>query len=183
MSALPPKADMCGALAAHVCFGPIADISTYFQQDITNVIFLSHTAGYSQSCSEVRRLTVWRICLTFALFAWLSASATAQIAGAISACTEDLSKFCNAGESRGNRLAECSNAHFQEFSEPCKTGLVKLAGVLNVCRADIRKQCPGIKLGAGRLLLCVKKHFSNLSEPCKSAVGSAAAKRMHIRSQ
>jgi hypothetical protein len=25
MSALPPKADMCGA-TAHVCFGPIADI-------------------------------------------------------------------------------------------------------------------------------------------------------------
>ena len=25
MSALPPKADVCGALA-HVCFGPIADI-------------------------------------------------------------------------------------------------------------------------------------------------------------
>jgi hypothetical protein len=25
MSALPPKADMCSALA-HVCFGPIADI-------------------------------------------------------------------------------------------------------------------------------------------------------------
>jgi hypothetical protein len=25
MPALPPKADMCGALA-HVCFGPIADI-------------------------------------------------------------------------------------------------------------------------------------------------------------
>jgi hypothetical protein len=31
MSALPPKADMCGALA-YVCFGPIADIAT-----ITNV--------------------------------------------------------------------------------------------------------------------------------------------------
>jgi hypothetical protein len=27
MSALPPKADMCGALA-HVCFGPIADIAS-----------------------------------------------------------------------------------------------------------------------------------------------------------
>jgi hypothetical protein len=27
MSALPPKADMCGALA-HVCFGPIADMRT-----------------------------------------------------------------------------------------------------------------------------------------------------------
>jgi hypothetical protein len=28
MSALPPKADMCGALA-HVCFGPIADIARH----------------------------------------------------------------------------------------------------------------------------------------------------------
>ena len=28
MSALPPKADMCGALA-HVCFGPIADIRLF----------------------------------------------------------------------------------------------------------------------------------------------------------
>jgi len=28
MSALPPKADMCSALA-HVCFGPEADIMTY----------------------------------------------------------------------------------------------------------------------------------------------------------
>jgi len=28
MSALPPKADMCSALA-YVCFGPIADIATY----------------------------------------------------------------------------------------------------------------------------------------------------------
>jgi len=27
LSALPPKADMCGALG-HVCFGPIADIAT-----------------------------------------------------------------------------------------------------------------------------------------------------------
>jgi len=29
MSALPPKADMCTA-QAHVCFGPIADISYLF---------------------------------------------------------------------------------------------------------------------------------------------------------
>jgi hypothetical protein len=28
MSALPPKADMCGALA-HVCFGPKADIDLF----------------------------------------------------------------------------------------------------------------------------------------------------------
>jgi hypothetical protein len=28
MSALPPKADMCGAVP-HVCFGPIADITPF----------------------------------------------------------------------------------------------------------------------------------------------------------
>ena len=33
MSALPPKADMCGALA-HVCFGPIADISVPIKRSI-----------------------------------------------------------------------------------------------------------------------------------------------------
>jgi hypothetical protein len=31
MSALPPRADMCSALA-HVCFGPIADIGWLFDQ-------------------------------------------------------------------------------------------------------------------------------------------------------
>jgi hypothetical protein len=31
MSALPPKADMCGALA-YVCFGPKADIELYVDQ-------------------------------------------------------------------------------------------------------------------------------------------------------
>jgi hypothetical protein len=31
ISALPPKADICSALT-HVCFGPIADISTLLKQ-------------------------------------------------------------------------------------------------------------------------------------------------------
>ena len=31
MSALPPKADMCGALV-HVCFGPIADIGWHLRK-------------------------------------------------------------------------------------------------------------------------------------------------------
>jgi hypothetical protein len=35
MSALPPKADMCGALA-RVCFGPIADIATSFNHIVGN---------------------------------------------------------------------------------------------------------------------------------------------------
>jgi hypothetical protein len=34
MSALPPKADMCGAIA-HVCFGPIADISIALNMSFT----------------------------------------------------------------------------------------------------------------------------------------------------
>jgi hypothetical protein len=34
MSALPPKADMCSALA-HVCFGPIADMAQLFDHLIS----------------------------------------------------------------------------------------------------------------------------------------------------
>jgi hypothetical protein len=37
MSALPPKADMCGA-TAHVCFGPIADIGCLFAYLIGDVL-------------------------------------------------------------------------------------------------------------------------------------------------
>jgi hypothetical protein len=36
MSALPPKADMCGALA-DVCFGPKADIGAARQTDLSGV--------------------------------------------------------------------------------------------------------------------------------------------------
>ena len=48
MSALYPKADMCGALA-HACFGPIADI-------IPQVPFRS---------SSKTRLALSRVCVTF----------------------------------------------------------------------------------------------------------------------
>jgi len=37
MSALPPKADMCSALA-HVCFGPIADIQYTTAQSTLTVV-------------------------------------------------------------------------------------------------------------------------------------------------
>jgi hypothetical protein len=36
MSALPPKADMCGA-QAHVCFGPIADMTASFDYFVGSV--------------------------------------------------------------------------------------------------------------------------------------------------
>ena len=48
MSALPPKADMCGA-TSHVCFGPIADIKGET---------LGRTATPSGACSFHRY--VWR---------------------------------------------------------------------------------------------------------------------------
>jgi hypothetical protein len=40
MSALPPKADMCSALA-HVCFGPIADIRPSFDDLVGPLPFSS----------------------------------------------------------------------------------------------------------------------------------------------
>jgi len=120
---------------------------------------------------------VGRICIAFAVLVLLSvSSASGQYVRAIQACSRDVAEFCNAAKSEGNRLAECTKAHFEKFSEPCKAALVKIAAAREACRTDIGEQCPGIKLGAGRLLLCVKKHFSALSEPCKDAIAHAAAK-------
>jgi len=124
---------------------------------------------------------VGRICIAFAVLVLLSvSSASGQYVTAILACSRDVAGFCNTAKSEGNRLAECTKAHFEEFSEPCKVALLKIAAAREACRTDIGEQCPGIKLGAGRLLQCVKKHFSALSEPCKDAIGHAAAKRQHI---
>jgi Cysteine rich repeat len=76
---------------------------------------------------------------------------------------------------------ECVNAHFQDFTEPCKAALVKLAAVRESCRADIHEQCPAIKPSAGRILLCIKRHFTSLSEPCKEAIGRAAERKVGAR--
>src|SRR5512135_3075164 len=43
MSALPPKADMCGALA-HVCFGPIADTAAHLESSKGGNAYLGHFA-------------------------------------------------------------------------------------------------------------------------------------------
>src|SRR5262249_1130046 len=107
-------------------------------------------------------------------------SASGQYVRAILDCSRDVAGFCNAAKSEGNRLAKCTKAHFEEFSEPCKTALVKIATVREASQPDIRQRSPAIKPGAGRLLPCVKKHFSALSEPCQDAIGDAIAKRQRI---
>ena len=78
----------------------------------------------------------------------------------------------------GNRLAECTEAHFNDFAEPCKAALVKIAAVRESCRSDIKEQCPGVKPSAGRIFLCVKEHFAALSKPCKDAIGHAAVRKV-----
>ena len=115
-------------------------------------------------------------CWAFAAFLLSVGSASGQYITAKLTCSRDVTEFCSAARSEGNRFAECAKAHFLEFGEPCKTALVKIAAVREACQADIREQCHAIKPGAGRLLLCVKKHFSALSEPCRDAIGQATAK-------
>jgi hypothetical protein len=44
MSALPPKADMCGA-TRHVCFGPIADINMRRVRPAPHVCFSNNELG------------------------------------------------------------------------------------------------------------------------------------------
>jgi hypothetical protein len=127
---------------------------------------------------------VKRTCLAFLAFsavAVLSASsASAQFATAIAACSRDMAEFCNSAKSNGNRLAECTKAHFQDFRDPCRKALMRITAVREACRTDVREQCPGLKVGAGRLLLCVRRHYSSLSEPCKDAIAHAALRERRL---
>ena len=55
MSALLPKADMCGALA-HVCFVPIADIPTSIRTDQLVGISCDHFVDFPPSTAFVKQV-------------------------------------------------------------------------------------------------------------------------------
>jgi hypothetical protein len=58
----------------------------------------------------------------------------------IQACGRDVVKFCAPDKPEGSRLAEFTDAHFLDFTEPCKAALVKIAAVRQACGADLREQ-------------------------------------------
>jgi len=122
---------------------------------------------------------VGRVYSAFGIFVLLWVSpAFGQYVAVIEACSRDTVKFCALDRPDGRRLTECIQAHFQDFTEPCKAALVKIATVREVCGEDIREQCPGVKPSAGRILLCVKEHFTALSMSCKDAIGLAAERKV-----
>jgi hypothetical protein len=111
----------------------------------------------------------------FATFLLLSVSPSfGQYVPVIQRCTRDVTALCAAGQPGSDRLVDCVEKHFQDFSEPCQAALINIAAVREACRSDIRQQCSAFGLGAGRILLCVKRRFAALSEPCKDAIGRAA---------
>jgi hypothetical protein len=104
--------------------------------------------------------------------------ALGQYVAVIQACNRDVVEYCAPDRPDGVRLAKCTEAHFQDFSEPCKAALVKIASVTDACGADVHEQCHGVRPSAGRILLCVKQRFASLSDPCKDAIGHAAERKL-----
>jgi hypothetical protein len=116
--------------------------------------------------------------LTLALLLQLSIpSAFAQYVTIIAACTREVTKHCQAAQPQRNALAECIEAHFQDFHEQCQTALMRTAAVREACKADIDQHCAAARPGAGRILVCAKKHFAAL-QSCKDAIGHAAELRV-----
>ena len=120
-----------------------------------------------------------KTCVAFALCVlMLSVSSSfGQYVSVIQTCSRDVAQFCAADRRGGSPLTECVKTHFDNFSESCKSALVRIAVVREACGADIHEHCPAVKPGAGRIFLCVKQHFSALSEPCKEAIGKAAERK------
>ena len=120
-----------------------------------------------------------RIYLAFVIAALLYVPpAFGQYVAVIQACSPDVVEFCAPDRPEGSRLAKCTQAHFQDFTEPCQAALVKIAAVREACGENIREQCPGVKPSAGRILMCVKEHFAALSDQCKQAIGLAATRKL-----
>ena len=115
-----------------------------------------------------------RIFWVFAILVFLGSPASSQYVPVIQACSRDVVAFCGRDRTDGSRLAECTKAHFQDFTEPCKAALVKTTAVFKACGLDIQQKCTRVKAGAGRILLCVKQHFAAMRQPCKDAIGHAA---------
>jgi len=101
-----------------------------------------------------------------------------QYVAVIQACSRDVMEFCAPDRPEGGRLAKCTEAHFQDFTEPCQAALVKIAAVREACGENIREQCPGVRPSAGRILICVKEHFDALNDQCKQAIGLAATRKL-----
>jgi Cysteine rich repeat len=123
---------------------------------------------------HVRRI-YWAVAI---LVSVLVSPASSQYLAVVQACNQDAVKFCDADRTEASRLAQCVQAHFQEFAEPCKAALVKIFPVRKACRVDVQEQCPDAKRSEGRILLCVKKHFAAMSDPCKNAIGQAVAHKV-----
>jgi hypothetical protein len=122
---------------------------------------------------------VARFYLIFPILILVSISPVfAQYVRVIQACNHDVAHSCSPDPSGTRPLVECVRAHFQDFTEPCQTALMRIPAVLNSCADDIQKQCPGIEPSAGRILICVKGHFAALSEPCKEEIGRAAEREL-----
>jgi hypothetical protein len=121
-----------------------------------------------------------KTCLAFAgcvMMLLVSSSSFGQYVSVIQTCSRDIAEFCAPDQRGESPLTECVKTHFDNFSELCKTALVRIAVVREACGADIHEHCPAVKPGAGRIFLCVKQHFSALSEPCKEAIGKAAERK------
>ena len=111
------------------------------------------------------------VLISFLLLA--PARAMAQQAAVRKACDADIEQHCAEVQPGAGRIKACVEAHFGEFSEPCRQALLSNVTVVKACEADVQRTCSGIAPGGGRIQACMKDHIAEYSEPCKRAIATA----------
>jgi hypothetical protein len=104
----------------------------------------------------------------------LPVTASAQKGSLRKACAADWKKSCAPVKPGGGRIAACVKEHYGEYSDGCKTVMLKTARVVvRACKADAREMCAGMTKPA-QIAECFRDHFAELSEPCKNKLLPAA---------
>lgn len=95
---------------------------------------------------------------------------------AISACGDDVYRFCANVTPGGGALTRCLRANRDALTADCRAGLDRAAaarGATFACYADARRLCAGVVPGEGRIVACLAEQEAALSATCSEALVEA----------
>ena len=112
---------------------------------------------------------------------------TSNAQDVLSACANDVTKYCSQVKLGHGRLLACLYAHEDKISDACDLVIAEPADQLDwffseiraaieKCAPDIEKHCARVEAGKGRIYACLKQKHGELGSECKRIVNRVSAR-------